>query len=143
MPDLTDIRTSLEAGFPEGTMPEALQRYRGRQTRAIGKVPEFPFEDAQFDVVLMDGAFVARASVKEAHRVLKPAGRLIFVVPERTKSQMGFTLPELYSMMRDGFDLVAVERPPWWTFGLRGRTLSICAQKKNWKSLTNTYRPYV
>lgn len=137
------IRASLEVGFLEGTLPEAFANLRGQQTRAIGNVSEFPYENAQFDVVLMDGSAVSLASVKEAHRVLKPEGRLFFTVPEKTKSQDGFTLPDIYSIVRNGFNIMEVARPPWWLFGRRGRTLTICARKKNWKSLSNTYRPYV
>ena len=143
MPQVKDIRTSLEVGFPDGTVPEAFVRFRGRQVRAIGALAAFPFEDAQFDVVLMDGDAVSAKTVKEAHRVLRPEGRLFFVVNEKTKSQNGFTLPDIYSMVRDGFNITDVTRPAWWLFGLRGKTITICATKKAWKTLTNTYRPYV
>ena len=144
MPHLKEIRASLEVGFPDGgVLPETLTRYRGRVTRSIACTAEFPFEDSQFDVVLMDGGAVSAKSVKEAHRVLKPSGRLFFIVPEKTKKQDGFTLPEIYSTVRYGFNIVEVERPAWWLFGRKGRTISICAQKKNWKNLTNTFRPYV
>ena len=137
------IRASLEVGFPEGTLPDAFANLRGQQTRAIGSMAEFPYENAQFDVVLMDGTAVSLASVKEAHRVLKPEGRLFFTVPEKTKTQDGFTLPDVYSIVRNGFNIMEVARPPWWFFGRRGKTFTICAKKKNWKSLSNTYRPYV
>lgn len=143
MSQLTQIRTSLEVGFPEGVVPESFVRLRGRQVRAIGALTEFPFEDAQFDVVLMDGGVVSAKSVREAHRVLRPEGRLFFTVNEKTKSQDGFTLPEIYSIVRDGFNITELARPAWWLFGRQGRTLSICATKKAWKTLTNTYRPYV
>ena len=137
------VRVSLEVGFSEGILPEAFANLRGQQTRAIGNMSEFPYENAQFDVVLMDGAAVSLASVKEAHRVLKPEGRLFFTVPEKTKAQDGFTLPDIYSIVRGGFNITEVSRPSWWFFGRRGRTLTICAKKKNWKTLTNTFRPYV
>ena len=137
------VRTSLEVGFPEGTLPEAFASLRGRQTRAIGNVAEFPYEDRQFDVVLMSGDAVSAKSVKEAHRVLKPEGRLFFTVDERTKSQPGFTLPDIYSIVRGGFNITELTRPRWCFLLRRRRTLTICATKKNWKSLTNTYRPYV
>lgn len=143
MSHLTQVRTSLEVGFPDGAVPEAFARLRGRQARAIGALTEFPFEDAQFDVVLMDGGVVSAKAAKEAHRVLKPEGRLFFTVNERTKKQDGFTLPDIYSLVRDGFSITEVTRPAWWLFGRHGRTLSICATKKAWKTLTNTYRPYV
>ena len=143
MSRLREIRTSLEVGFPEGGLPEAFVRFRGKQTRAIGAIAEFPYEDGQFDVVLMDGGAVSAKTVREAHRVLHPEGRLFFTVPERTKKQEGYTLPDIYSIVREGFNITEVTRPAWWFFGSRGRTISICATKKAWKTVTNTYRPYV
>ena len=143
MSHLKEIRTSLEIGFPEGNLPEAFVRFRGRQTRSIGTLADFPYEDGQFDVVLMDGGAVSAKTVREAHRVLHPEGRLFFTVPERTKKQEGYTLPDIYSIVREGFNITEVTRPAWWFFGSRGRTISICATKKAWKAVTNTYRPYV
>ena len=143
MSHLKEIRTSLEVGFPVGNLPEAFVRFRGKQTRAIGALAEFPYEDGQFDAVLMDGSAVSAKAVREAHRVLHPEGRLFFTVPERTKKQEGYTLPDIYSIVREGFNITEVTRPAWWFFGSRGRTISICATKKAWKTVTNTYRPYV
>ena len=140
---MNEIRTSLEVGFPGGTLPEAFGKLRGRQTRVLGNVAEFPSEDRQFDVVLMSGDAVSAKSVKEAHRVLKPEGRLFFTVDEKTKSQDGFTLPNVYSIVRGGFNITELTRPRWCFLLRRRRTLTICATKKNWKSLTSTYRPYV
>ena len=143
MSHLREIRTSLEVGFPEGNLPEAFVRFQGKQTRSIGALAEFPYEDGQFDAVLMDGGVVSAKTVREAHRVLRPEGRLFFTVPERTKKQEGYTLPDIYSIVREGFNITEVTRPAWWFFGSRGRTISICATKKAWKTVTNTYRPYV
>ena len=145
MPQLTqDVRTSLAVGFANGEMPERLQPFIGRAHRSIAAVDEFPYEDSQFEVVLMDGACVNAKTVREAHRVLRPAGRLMFIAREKTSAtQPGLTLPDVYKIVREGFNIVEVERPPWWLFGIRGRTIAICAQKKNWRSNTNTYRPYV
>ena len=140
---MNEIRTSLEVGVPGGTLPEAFGKFRGRQTRVLGNVAEFPYEDRQFDVVLMSGDAVSAKSVKEAHRVLKPEGRLFFTVDEKTKSQDGFTLPNVYSIVRGGFNITELTRPRWCFLLRRRRTLTICATKKNWKSLTSTYRPYV
>ena len=56
---MNEVRTSLEVGFPGGTLPEAFAKFRGRQTRVIGNVAEFPYEDRQFDVVLMSGDVVS------------------------------------------------------------------------------------
>ena len=143
MSHLREIRTSLEVGFPEGNLPESFVRFRGKQTRSIGALAEFPYEDGQFDVVLMDGGVVSAKTIREAHRVLRPEGRLFFTVPERTKKQEGYTLPDIYSIVREGFNITEATRPAWWFFGSRGRTISICATKKAWKTVTNTYRPYV
>jgi len=143
MPDLKEVRSSLEVGFPDGKLPERFGRLRGRVSRAIGRRSEFPYEDAQFEVVLLDGGAVSRASVKEAHRVLKPEGRLYFRVPEKTKSRPGFALTDIYSIVREGFNIVEVGRPAWWRFGFGERVFTICAQKKCWRIHTNTYRPYV
>ena len=143
MSHLKEIRTSLEVGFPGGTLPEAFANLRGRESRAIGNVAEFPYEDHQFDVVLMSGDAVSAQSVKEAHRVLKPEGRLFFTVDERTKSQDGFTLPDIYSIVRGGFNITELTRPRWCLLLRRRRTLTICATTKNWKRLTNSFRPYV
>ena len=143
MPQLKEVRTSLEVGFSGGELPERFRHYRGVVTRSIDDMPEFPYEDSQFEVVLMEGKSVSRRSVKEAHRVLKPEGRLFFTVQEKTKSQEGLSLPDIYSIVREGYNIVEVERPAWWLFGLRGRTITICAQKKNWRNHTNSYRPYV
>ena len=137
------VRTSLEVGFPGEALPARFAPLRGRVWRATDRATALPYEDAQFEVVLMDGAAVSRAAVKEAHRVLKPDGRLYFAVPEKTRQQAGFTLPEVYSLVRDGFHIVEVERPSRWCFWRQERTLTICAKKKNWKTLTNTYRPYL
>ena len=133
MPALAPIKTSLEVGFGAEPLPEEFVRYRGRTTRAIPLEPEFPFEDAQFDIVIMSSASVSRQSVKEAHRVLKPAGTLIFKVPEKTRKQQGYTVPDVYAVVREGFNIVKVERPAWWLFGRSGRTLTIFAEKKTWK----------
>lgn len=140
---MKDVRTSLAVGFSEASVPEAFFRLRGRNHRAIPAGREFPYEDAQFDVVMLDGQAVSRETVKEAHRVLRPEGRLVFVVPERTQKQEGLTLPDVYSIVREGFNIVEVHRPRLWFLRSRGRTLTIHAQKKNWKTLVNAYRPYV
>ena len=136
------IRTSLEVGFAGPELPPRYAVMRGREWRAIEAVDEFPFEDAQFDVVIMDGTAVSRARVREAHRVLKSEGRLFFTVNEKTKGQDGYSLPDIYSIVRDGFNIIGVERPAWWFLRRKGRTLSICARKKNWRTLTHRFRPY-
>jgi len=146
MPDLKKsggIRTSLEVGFPNGELPEKYLQYRGRATRSIGDVISFPFEDEQFETVMMDTSVVDADTTREAHRVLRPCGRLYFTVPMPTKSHPGVTLADVYSLLRHGFNLVEVQRTPWWAFWKRERFLSICAEKKNWRKLDHPFRPLV
>jgi SAM-dependent methyltransferase len=142
---MKEVRTSLEVGFRAGEpLPPRFAHLRGREWRAIGAVGEFPYEDAQFEVVMMDGGAVTRARVKEAHRVLRPDGSLYFTVPEKNGKEPGYTLPDIYVIVREGFNIVGLERAKWWwRFTRRRRTLTIHAQKKHWKSLNGTFRPYV
>lgn len=137
-------RTSLEVGFADGALPPRLAAFRGRVWRSVGAADDLPFEDAQFDVVMLAAEAVSRQAAKEAHRVLRPDGCLRFVVPERTRSQSGWTLPDVYSVVRDGFHIVEAARTaPRWMFWRGRRELAICARKKAWKSLRNSYRPYL
>lgn len=141
---LTPVRTGLDVGFQDGEIPACFVPLKGRFWRSISAQPEFPFEDAQFEAVVMHGSAVTPASVKEAHRVLKPDGCLYFIVPERTGRQEGFTMPDIYATVRDGYNIIGVDRPRWWFFRSRGRTFTICARKKNWRSSKGlTFRPYV
>lgn len=143
MSRLADVRTSLDVGFDGAELPARFARLRGREWRSIGVVQDFPFEDGQFEVVILAAAAVSGRAVRESHRVLRPEGRLFFTVPEKTGSQEGYTLPNVYSLVREGFNIVGVERPRWRLFRKRGRTLTICAQKKNWRSASNRFRPYI
>jgi len=147
MPKLTTatpaIRTSLEVGFPNGVLPEQYLPSRGKAYRTIGTVRVFPFEDAQFEVVIMHGASVNEETVREAHRVLRPCGRLFFTVPEKTRSHPGMALKGVYALLRHGFNIVELSRVPWYAFWVHERVLGICAEKKNWRQLDHPYRPLV
>ena len=140
---MTNVRTSLEVGFPEGRLPARYAPLRGRVWRSTAWSGELPFEDAQFEVVIIDGASVSRESVKEAHRVLRADGRLYFAMDMKRRGAGAPALREAYALVRDGFHIVGVERSGWWRFWRRDRSLTICAKKKAWKSLSNTYRPYL
>ena len=143
MSHLADVRTSLDVGFDGAELPARFARLRGREWRSIGAMQDFPFEDEQFDVVVLAASAVSGRAVRESHRVLRPEGRLFFTVPAKTGSCEGYSLPNVYSLVRDGFNIVDVERPRWRLFGRRERTLTICAQKKNWRSSSNRFRPYI
>lgn len=80
-----------------------------------------PFEEQSFDVVVWIGGFDElndpSPAVRECHRVLKPAGRLVLnvrfaarVTPLRwliasAVPRGGFTVTRLYEQLKDGFDL--------------------------------------
>ena len=140
----TRIRTGLTVGFAGTETMDRLRELRGGQWRSVPMTAELPFEDEQFEVVVMSGESVSNAAVKEAHRVLRPEGSLYFSVPEKTGSEPGYTLPDIYAIVREGFNIVGLERSKWWWRFLRRRpTLTIHARKKHWKSLNGTFRPYV
>lgn len=142
---MKEVRTSLEVGFAPGEeLPERFAGLRGREWRAISAMDEFPYEDAQFEVVMMAGPAVSRQRVKEAHRVLRPDGFLYFSVPEKTGKEPGYTLPDIYAIVREGFNIVGLERAKWWwAFTRRRRVITIRARKKHWKTINGTFRPYV
>ena len=71
--------------------------------------------------------------VNEALRVLKPDGCLFFTVNERSGNEDGYTAPELYKIVREGFDIIELKRPKWWRFGRDGKTMTVCARKKAWR----------
>lgn len=144
MHQLSPVRIGLDVGFKDGELPECFAPLKGGAWRSVPATEEFPFESSQFEAVVLDGSAVNLNSVREAHRVLKPDGCLYFLVPERTGRQEGFILPEIYAIVREGYNIVGLERPKWWTFGFVRRTFTICAKKKNWNSLREArYRPYV
>lgn len=123
-------RTGLAVGL---SVPEDMKAYMGGEWREIRAADAFQYQDGQFSVVVMAGTALNAKSAKEAHRVLKDGGCLLFTVPERTSSQFGFTLADIYSIVREGYNITVVKRPAWWRFGRGGKTLTICAQKKSWK----------
>jgi len=99
------------------------------------KAGELPFEDSQFEVVVLNGCHLGAAVVREAHRVLLPGGHLHFSVLAKVRGQEGQTLPEIYSCVREGFDIVSLVRPRgWWPFGSKPRMFTVCARRKNWRS---------
>jgi len=128
------IRSGLDVGFNDEDVSQTLREFRGGVWMSLDARASFPFEDAQFEVVVMNGSVVSRAIVREANRVLRPEGCLFFTVPEKTSRQPGgLTLPEIYRMIREGFDILSVRRPKWWFLRRKGRTLTVCARKKAWR----------
>jgi SAM-dependent methyltransferase len=127
------VSAGLAVGFGEGPVVGRLRDLCGGQWFCADG-GELPYDDTQFDVVAMEASCVTRAGVREAYRVLKREGSLFFTVMERTgNEQEGFTAPEIYKVVREGFDIIELRRPPWWKFGRNGRTLTVCARKKAWR----------
>ena len=127
------VRAGLAVGFDDERSVAALKGHRGGVWMSVPEAGELPFEDRQFEVVVMDGRVVTRENVREAHRVLRPDGCLFFTVSERTGKQDGFTPPEIYKIVREGFDIVELRRPKWWMFGRLGHSITVCARKKAWR----------
>ena len=127
------IRSGLDVGFDDEDVTNELREFRGGVWMSISAKSEFPFDDEQFEVVVMNGAVVNRDLAREANRVLRPEGCLFFTVNERTRKQGGYTPAEIYRVIREGFDILSIRRPKWWYFGRHGRTLTVCARKKAWR----------
>lgn len=128
------VRSALVVGFANPDVVATLKGCRpGIWMDETNELP-LPFEDDQFEVVILDSRAVSREMVREVNRVLKPQGCMMFSVPEkRSPGDSGYTAPEIYKLIREGFDIVSVRKPNWWWFGLRGHTLSVAATKKAWR----------
>lgn len=128
------IRSGLDVGFCDEDVTNVLRDFRGGVWMSVDAREQFPYEDSQFEVVVVNGAVVSRTIVREAHRVLRPEGCMFFTVSERRGSSgEGYTLPEVYRLVREGFDILSVRRPRWWFFSRKPRTLTLCARKKAWR----------
>jgi SAM-dependent methyltransferase len=150
------VRTGLDIAFDDAEASNALRRLRGGVWMTVvtgesslasvgGALPAgtvhrmgaegaLPFDDCPFEVVVLNGAAISQPLVREIHRVLKPAGSLFFTVPEENRGMRDSTLSKVYNIfLKSGFDIVSVVRPPWWKFGIGGRTLTVCARRKAWK----------
>ena len=106
----------------------------------LGAGGELPFEDHQFEIVLLAASLLAQSHerlhmlIREVHRILQGGGCLFFTVDEAAAGGAGWTQRAVYELLRDGFDVVGLKRPPWWKFGMSGRTLTVCACRKNWRN---------
>jgi len=156
------IRAGVDVGFADAAATRSFRAFRsehggvwmtvedGPSARAaaaaevdpktvltMGLNGELPFEDHQFEVVLLAPGLIAgdrvraEALVRESHRVLQGGGCLIFAVDFE---RCGFTQRGIYELLRDGFDVVGVRRPAWWKFGLGGRATTVCARRKTWRN---------
>ena len=156
----TRVRAGVDAGFGDASVSQTLRAScpgvwmtveDGPAARArvaesldpktvlqLGVGGEMPFDDHQFEVVVLSAALLsgdrARTDtvVRETHRILQGGGCLVFSVDEAA-SGVGFSQRGIYDLLKDGFDVVGLKRPPWWKFGAAGRTLTVCARRKTWR----------
>ena len=154
------VRTGVDAGFGDASVSQALRAAcpgvwmtveDGSAARArvaaeidpktvlqLGAGGEMPFDDHQFEVAVLSAALLsgnrarADAVVRETHRILQGGGCLVFSVDE-TGAGAGFSQRGVYELLKDGFDVVGLKRPPWWKFGVAGRMLTVCARRKTWR----------
>ena len=161
----TRVRAGVDAGFGDASVSQALraacpgvwmtvedgvaarERVAGtldpKTVLQLGVGGEMPFDDHQFEVVVLSAALLSGdrartdAIVRETHRILQGGGCLVFSV-EDSEAGAGFTQRGVYDLLKDGFDVVGLKRPPWWKFGAAGRTLTVCARRKTWRSRSAT-----
>lgn len=86
-----DLQMLMEAGFTnvEGIEPDidaiSFCRYKGFSRITQGSLPEMPFEDSSFDLVvatdILEHVDNDALGVREIARVLKPGGRVLITVP--------------------------------------------------------------
>lgn len=127
------VRSALMVGFDGDAALVALRDLRPGVWMSAAADGELPFEDSQFEVVIVAMGAVSRETVREVNRVMVSGGSMFFTVNEKTRSQEGYTAPEIYKLVREGFDILSLRRPPWWVFGKRGHTFTVCARKKAWR----------
>ena len=127
------IRTGLAVGFPGAGAAGEFGRIFGGQWREAPARAELPYADRQFEVAILDASAVDRETVREVNRVLLPEGGMAFSVPERTRKQEGLTPPEIYRVLREGFDILDLRRRSWWLPCCGERAIVVYARKKAWR----------
>jgi SAM-dependent methyltransferase len=143
------IRSGLDIGFTHAGVSQTLRRFGGywmtvemNETRraslaplldadtvlAAGRLGELPFEDKQFDVVVVSSSVFSSnpkesaALIRECHRVIKAGGHILFTVirnqntalgsnvqqatPGVTTPLQGYSEAAVFQLIRDGFDVL-------------------------------------
>jgi len=134
------VRTGLDIGFTNSWASQTFRQTggywmtvemtdprRGRIAGALGadtvltagKAGELPFDDKQFDIVVVSCAMLTAnpetipSIIRECHRVIKIGGHLVFTVSRQkhhvtTLSAIGagYSEAEIFHLLRDGFDLL-------------------------------------
>ncbi len=155
------VRSGVDIGFADAACSKAFRKVRGgvwmtveetsfdrdrvasqvdaKSVLVLGPNGELPFEDHQFEVVILSEDFFARnharqkTLIREYHRVLQGGGCLIFTADADSLGGYKPAQRYLYELLRDGFDVIALKRPPWWMFGQR-HSLTVCARRKSWRN---------
>ena len=128
------IRTGLTVGFGDDSVLEDLREARGGLWLSVEEGRYFPFENAQFEVVVLHPRVLDYETIREINRILIPAGSVFFSVEAKTHKHDGWTVVDLYRLVRRGFDIVAIIRPNWYKFGFGEQIISVCLRKKTWRS---------
>lgn len=136
----SQVRTGLDIGFTNSWASQTFRRTGGywmtvemtaqRRDRvagalgddtvlAAGRGGELPFEDKQFDVVVVSCAMLTAnpatipAIIRECHRVIKIGGHFVFTVSRQKRyastlspTGAGYSEAEIFQLLRDGFDLL-------------------------------------
>lgn len=122
------VRTGLDVGFSDPAFIEQLRAARRGNWESVPTAHDLPYEDNQFDVVVLAESSVDPIAVREANRVLCNGGYLIFSI-HKERGQ----LSDIYKLVRNGFDIADVKRESWWSCHSFHGPLTVCARKKNWK----------
>ena len=111
--------------FAEAAVAVARQQYPGIGFRT-GSAEDLPISDSQFDVVLMNFGLlhIARPeqALAEAHRVLRPGGRIAFTVWADPQACLGFKIILNAIAEHGNMDVPLPDGPPFFRFSESAET---------------------
>lgn len=111
--------------FAEAAVAVARQQYPGIGFRT-GSAEDLPYSDSQFDVVLMNFGLlhIARPeqALAEAHRVLRPGGRIAFTVWADPQACLGFKIVLDAIAEHGNMDVPLPDGPPFFRFSEAAET---------------------
>lgn len=111
--------------FAEAAIVVARQQYPGIGFRT-GSAEDLPISDSQFDVVLMNFGLlhIARPeqALAEAHRVLRPGGRIAFTVWADPQACLGFKIILDAIAEHGNMDVPLPDGPPFFRFSEAAET---------------------
>lgn len=105
-----------------GADPAAFADALGEEISPIGRDNELPFEDKQFDVAVASSGMITGdwdrdvETLRELHRVLRPTGFIVAVVPVRKPfglanlfsrdAASGYADKQIFDLFKHGFDML-------------------------------------